>query len=443
MPKSSNNWPKVPLKAIAANTHYPIGDGDHGQIKPAYYQDTGIPYIRVADMGWGELKPNGLVYISEEVHKKNLKSELLPDDVLIAKTGATIGKCCILPNDIPRANTTSSVGKVTVNTKLALPKWLLYFFLTNDFKSQMWAVSEKTAQPGFNIDDLKEFILPLPSLALQTHLVSKLDRIFNQLNKSRAILKKTEITLSRLRQSTLSSACSGKLTASWRKQSKGIKPQLGKFQRPDTAYFDNLPDSWTETTIGAVTKEVRYGTSKKCSYDNTGTPVLRIPNIENGTISHRDIKFAVFDLQEREKLSLRAGDILLIRSNGSVSLVGKAAIISEAEKDYIFAGYLIRIRVNTDLILPEYLTYILSSFELRKQIEFTARSTSGVNNINSEELRNLHIPLPPVNEQAIIVNKIRTLFNISDDISFRHNAIQARFDRLGQSTLTKVFHGQL
>ena len=52
------------LQDIAAKTKYPIGDGDHGQIKPAYYTKEGIPYIRVADIGWdGELNRKNIQHL--------------------------------------------------------------------------------------------------------------------------------------------------------------------------------------------------------------------------------------------------------------------------------------------------------------------------------------------------------------------------------------------
>ena len=172
-----DSWISVPLEVLAADTKYPIGDGDHGQINPACYTDLGVPYIRVADLGWGTFEPNGLVHIPESVHEQNLKSELRPGDILIAKTGATIGKCCIVPASIPRANTTSSVGKVTVNQGLVLPKWIICNFLSGGFKEKMWAVSKKTAQPGFNIINLKNFVVPVPSIAEQHRIVAKVDEL--------------------------------------------------------------------------------------------------------------------------------------------------------------------------------------------------------------------------------------------------------------------------
>lgn len=95
---------------------YPIGDGDHGQIKPEMYLDKGIPYIRVQNLTWGkDISYDGMVYISNEVQMMNKKSILLPKDILIAKTGATVGKAAIIPDNMPEANTTSSVGKISID----------------------------------------------------------------------------------------------------------------------------------------------------------------------------------------------------------------------------------------------------------------------------------------------------------------------------------------
>src|SRR3989344_538983 len=156
-------WKKVELgEIVSKEVNYPIGDGDHGKIKPSMYQDNGVPYIRVGDMVADKICLDKIVYISEKVHKDNLKSELLPGDVIIAKTGATIGKVAIIPKSIQKANTTSSVGKITIDKSKVLSEYLLYFIKTKEFVKQMWQVSNKSAQPGFNIINLKKFKIPIP-----------------------------------------------------------------------------------------------------------------------------------------------------------------------------------------------------------------------------------------------------------------------------------------
>ena len=79
-------WETARVKHILDyNHHYPIGDGDHGSIKPEMYQDEGIPYIRVQNLSWGfDLNFKNMVYISNFVNNQNRKSILKPKDILIA-----------------------------------------------------------------------------------------------------------------------------------------------------------------------------------------------------------------------------------------------------------------------------------------------------------------------------------------------------------------------
>ena len=129
--KIPESWSKTRFKYIKdKKDHYPIGDGDHGSIKPEYYCDEGIPYIRVQNLTWGEkLDMEDIAYIPEHIHNCNKKSELKPGDILVAKTGATIGKTAIIPPSIKKANTTSSVGKITLSDTDVCPKYYFYCIL--------------------------------------------------------------------------------------------------------------------------------------------------------------------------------------------------------------------------------------------------------------------------------------------------------------------------
>ncbi len=69
------------------------------------------------------------------------------------------------------------------------------------------------------------------------------------------------------------------------------------------------------------------------------------------------------------------------------------------------------------VILTEFLHLALATPQLRVQIELPARSTSGVHNINSEEVRGLGIPLPPLDEQKEIVLCVSRALDIADRIS--------------------------
>ena len=411
MPK---NWTIVSLEKLGEDKYYAIGDGDHGQIKPSDYTDSGVPYIRVGDLDWGFFKEDKLVYISEDIHNKNLKSELLPGDILIAKTGATIGKCCIVPNNIKKANTTSSVGKVSINKDLTSSKWILYYFLSPDFFKLMWSHSHRTAQPGFNIIDIKNFPVPLPPLSEQNRIISKLDALFAQFEIIKSSMAAVPLLLKDFRQQVLTQAVTGKLT-----NCKVEEKRLGDF----------LID-------------VKYGTSMKSEYEIDGTPIFRIPNISDGEINDADLKFSKLDEKEYNQLKLVEGDVLIIRSNGSVSLVGRSAIIRKKHIGYSYAGYLIRLRCGLDLN-SEFLNYTLKSDFLRTQIVNTSHSSSGVNNINSQEIKDLKIYWTKPKEQKEIVSRVESLFAKADAIEKQYESLKAKIDNLPQVLLHKAFKGEL
>ena len=156
-----------------------------------------------------------------------------------------------------------------------------------------------------------------------------------------------------------------------------------------------------------------------------------------------DLKFAPLDAKEADTLSLRFGDLLMIRSNGSVQLVGKALPITEEAVGMAYAGYLMRLRVDEEVLLPEFLNLTLLSPSIRHQVEMPLRSTSGINNINSDEVRGLVIPVPPVEEQQEIVRRSSQLFSTADILVPRLSSANRAVERADQAILAKAFRGDL
>ena len=201
-------WKVVSLKRVKDCDHpYPIGDGDHGSIKPEHYQDEGVPYIRVQNLSWGgNLLLDDVVYISEMINDANEKSKLRPHDILIAKTGGTIGKTGIIPDNIPTANTTSSVGKITVS-ELESYKYVFYLLSSDVCYQQMWdKARQKSAQPGFNIEDFVDFKIPLPEKEEQERIAGYLDQQCAHID---AVIEKTKASIEeykKLKQAVITQA---------------------------------------------------------------------------------------------------------------------------------------------------------------------------------------------------------------------------------------------
>ncbi len=305
----------------------------------------------------------------------------------------------------------SAMKILTVNTELVLPKYIFY---------QMQAISiDHSTHKRYWIQHYSKLKVRIPSLLEQGKIIQQIEELFSQLDKGVETLQTIKQQLAVYRQAVLKEAFEGKLT-----KSTPLK-------------HDNL--------LHYIEKP-RYGTSKKCSYEcaDKDTPVYRIPNIDwsVGRIDHEDIKYAHFSDKEVEGIRLEKDDILIIRSNGSVSLVGRAALISQSDTCGSFAGYLMRIRVaKPDILIPKFLLLYLNSHQARVYIENKAKSTSGVNNINSDEISRLPIPLFSHQEQVAIIEEIESRLSVCDSIEQTVDTALAQAEALRQSILKKAFEG--
>jgi type I restriction enzyme S subunit len=155
------------------------------------------------------------------------------------------------------------------------------------------------------------------------------------------------------------------------------------------------PRGWDTTTLGSLAKDVRYGTSEKCSVNQTpdSRPVLRIPNVAEGEIRWVDLKFASIESPEAERLALDRGDLLFVRSNGNPEYIARCAVY-ESDRPAVFASYLIRVRLERNEF-PTYVQAALSMPSYRSVLTRAARTTAGNYNISSEGLRDLRLPIPP------------------------------------------------
>jgi len=96
--------------------------------------------------------------------------------------------------------------------------------------------------------------------------------------------------------------------------------------------------------------------------------VVRIPNLVDGVIDLTDEKRVAASGADVSGSMLAAGDLLIVRTNGSVDLVGRSAVVQDGI-EAAFASYLIRYRLRADLVRPSWVQAMLSSPQVRRVIE--------------------------------------------------------------------------
>jgi len=152
---------------------------------------------------------------------------------------------------------------------------------------------------------------------------------------------------------------------------------------------------------------------KENEVQENGHKILRANNINllNSSIDLNEIKNISKDIKISSRHKLIKNDIFMCIASGSSDHIGKVAFIEE-NTDYYFGGFMAVLRCSSKVI-PKYLFYNLKNERFNKYLN---TSISGVNikNLNEKILNNFQIPLPPLEVQQEIVNKIESYQKIID-----------------------------
>ena len=386
-------WDIQPLKEVVTSTK-----GKKPKQLSELPFDNSIPYI--------DIKALEKDLIEQYADVESSKS-FSPNDIAVVWDGARCGWVS--------KSKEGAIGSTicALTPKNNIESNYLYYFLLEKYpivNSKGRGVGIPHVDPTFFWD----MEVPIPSPKEQKQIAEKLDKLFDQIETIKEASNKIPELLKNFRQQVLTYAVTGKL-------------------------IESTPEP---RMLGELIDELKYGTSKKADYDIEGFPVLRIPNINNGEIDSSDLKYVPLDDKEYNQLSLQEGDILVIRSNGSLSIVGQCAIVRKECENWVYAGYLIRIRCTHEL-LPEYLNYIFQSYQVRKQIVEKSHSMSGVNNFSADKIKQLEIAWYPVEVQKQIVEKLNSIFGKLNEIEKQYNTLCEKLDKLPQSLLCKAFKGEL
>lgn len=293
----------------------------------------------------------------------------------------------------------------------------------------------------------------------QHRIADKLDQTLAIVERASERLRRVPGILKRFRQSVLAAATDGRLTEDWRaEQTARMQPQAesahcvrdsAELSYQVTPALDvstlspSLPE-WATVRLGELVVEgPTNGLYKHVSAYGEGIPILRIDMFYEGEVRswQRAKKLNVTSV-ELERYGLAVGDIVINRVN-SPSYVGKSALIRRLPEPSVFESNMMRLRIDSNRLLPEYCIRFLSSpvglVRLRKNVKHAVNQSS----INQSDVQSVFVELPSIQEQTEIVRRVEALFALADRMEARHQAALARVEKLTQALLAKAFRGEL
>ena len=159
--------------------------------------------------------------------------------------------------------------------------------------------------------------------------------------------------------------------------------------------------------LGDIANSVNYGTSSPAVEGGKYT-YLRMNNLTyNGYLDLTDIKSIDIPEKDLDKYTVRKGDILFNRTN-SKELVGKTALF-DLENEMIIAGYIIRVRINLNEVIPIYVVRYMNTAFMKSYFVNLCKGAVNQANINSKELKAIPIPVPPLSLQQEFASKIEAI----------------------------------
>ena len=338
---------------------------------------------------------------------------------------------------------------------------------------QLGQFDRSTAIPSLSRDDYDSKVIKYPEdLPEQQRIVAEIEKQFSRLEEGVGALRRVQANLKRYRAAVLKAACEGQLVPTEAELAKSQKRKFetgeellarilaerrknwqgrGKYKEPtepDTSMLPPLPDGWIYASVeqlGIVGEQAvltgPFGTNLgREDFIDTGVPVLTISCLKDTGIHLEKADFISEEKAlELERYRLMPGDLLFSR----MASVGRAGIIGEALGGSLFNYHIMRLRLEPTVLLAKYyLAYVRGSAQVERYLcEVNHGATRA--GINTEQLLNMPVALPPLAEQSRIVAEVERRLSVVEELEAAVEANLQRATRLRQSILQKAFTGKL
>lgn len=484
-----SGWEWVRVGQIAARVQYGFtASADHSVAQPKLLRITDIQNDQV---NWDTVP-------GVQAGSQDISGYLLADgDLLIARTGGTIGKSFLV--DVVPVDSVFASYLIRISPLPGLtPHYLKTFASSGHYWSQVLAKSMGTGQPNVNGTALSELVLALPPFAEQTRIVTRVEELMRLCDalEAKGRLEATQHAqlVSTLLATLTDSETPAQLADNWQriathfdllldrpkavdaleqtilqlavrgllvpqdpqdepasvllKKIRVEKNKLGaegkiKRDKPllpiakDELPFA-LPQGWEWVRMGALGAAFDYGTSQKSIDDSSAVPVLRMGNIQAGRVVMKNLKYLVDREGDLPALLLQKDDLLFNRTN-SYDLVGKTGLFEGFHREVTFASYLIRVKLMEGLVSPQYVDMYMNTRDCRvNEIEPDLTQQTGQANYNGTKLKSIRIPLPPLAEQFRIVTRVASLRRLCAELRQRLAASQSTQAHLAEALVQTI-----
>ncbi|TXH68493.1 MAG: restriction endonuclease subunit S [Thiothrix sp.] len=274
--------------------------------------------------------------------------------------------------------------------------WLCAAMNSSVGRRQVEACAYGAAQKQFNISDAIDFIFPTPcnSEAEQIanfldHETAKIDVLIEKQQQLIALLKEK-------RQAVISHAVT-----------KGLNPNV-KMKDSGVEWLGDVPEHWKVAQLKFNTLEMQtgpFGSQLHAEdYIENGTPLINPAHMSEGKIIP-DLKVTVDKLTciRLDRHQLKIGDLILARRGE----LGRCAVIRKEHEGWLCGTGSLKATLNKKL-LPDYAYLLITSEGVIAELALESKGST-MDNLNTETLGRIRVPIPPIKEQEDILSYVEII----------------------------------
>ena len=420
------NWAVVKLGTISGVITKQTGFDYTSHIKPFLVEeqkeDT-IPMVQTKNFKGKKFDLETDYYIPLSIAENFPKIVLRGKCLLFSIVGASIGNVGLYDSDV-----LAMIGGAICKVSLIDPcfyDYLFYYLQSNEGYKQIMKNYKSTAQGTITVQDVREIDVLLPPIEEQQRIVEKLNQILPLIDEygkeEDELITLCQNFPEEMKKSVLQSAMQGKLTEQLETDSS-VDELLKKNSisvSEDSDVID-IPESWKYVKLGnLVSLPIKRGKAPKYVTKSSVLVFAQKCNQKYGPVSMEKALYLNEDLLKRynEEDFVKANDIVINSTGGGT--MGRVGFVEPTVVDIpekiVPDTHVTLVRANTNIILGRYL------YTFCKSMQPTMESL-GVGSTNQTELRpeiisNLNVPLPPIEEQQRIVEKLNTILPIIDSMA--------------------------
>ena len=420
------NWAVVKLGTISGVITKQTGFDYTSHIKPflveEHKEDT-IPMVQTKNFKGKKFDLETDYYIPLSIAENFPKIVLRGKCLLFSIVGASIGNVGLYDSDV-----LAMIGGAICKVSLIDPcfyDYLFYYLQSNEGYKQIMKNYKSTAQGTITVQDVREIDVLLPPIEEQQRIIEKLNQILPLIDEygkeEDELITLCQNFPEEMKKSVLQSAMQGKLTEQLETDSSvenmisSIKYETRLENCSESLILDamdfDIPKNWKFIKLNEIVRFVDYRGKTPHKIDN-GVFLITASNIKKGFMDYTRKEY----ISEKEYLDrmsrgiTRKGDLLFTTE----APMGNASIC-DLEKTSCGQRIITFQKYNEESINLEYLMYCILSPDFQAELLDNATGTTA-KGIKGKKLKHLRIPLPPLEEQQRIVNKLNEILPIIDSM---------------------------